>query len=292
MLRNKAGDQLGIYLADSRILTSGSKGFTLQARLGLLLDLTFRCPYEAQPGEVDFASHNFGDSSVQEGFAAADFMVQFALASTLELRVAKLRIAVMDVEGRMAESDLPNGFEDIRAVLDDLRVIEGAAQARFRFPIELGVEERIMIRSLRLLLEGHCVAHPSYTRLAGTLNGVYGPEIEQILNTDPHWMLNTKEPGEITILGQQVVLPTLGMAARVQLEQATIDEIRDAFNRGDAAGTEISFRVLPGDRVRMYLPDRFPTDVPLDITPWEIAGVDQKGLGREGELLGDVGVSD
>ena len=44
VLRNKAGDQLGIYLADSRILTSGSKGFTLQARLGRLLDLNFPMP--------------------------------------------------------------------------------------------------------------------------------------------------------------------------------------------------------------------------------------------------------
>ena len=199
----------------------------------------------------------------------------------------KLRIAVMDIEGRMAQGDLPSGFEDIRAVLDDLKVIEGTTQARFRYPIELGVEERIMIRSLRLMLEGNCVAHPSYTRLVGTLNGVYGPEIEQVLNTDPHWVLDTQGTGrDRRSSGSRSCSRRLGQRRVSSLNNRT----------STRSGTPSAGVTPPVQRSRSgyYLATGYACTCPTASPPMyrstsrrgDIAGVEQKGLGREGELLG------
>jgi hypothetical protein len=42
----------------------------------------------------------------------------------------------------------------------------------------------------------------------------------------------------------------------------------------------VKFEVRPGDRVRLFLSDGVPEDRTLDITPWDIPGVRQKGLVR------------
>jgi hypothetical protein len=285
VLRNKLGIQLGVYLVDLQRYGEGTRGFTVLMRLGSLLDLTFRQPYDLGPSSAHFSTHDFTGASVSDVFEVADFMVQFARASLLEIHAMGKRIAALDVEGRV-ESDLVVGFESVSLLLDDLMVIEGGTGARFRYPADLPIEERIMIRNLRLMLEGHCVAHPLHADVKVTLSGIPDTGFDEVLNTELRWMMQEAEYAELTILGQQVVLPRLSMVAVVRLEQQDVEEIRAAFQRGDAAGMEVTFHGRPGDRVRMFLRDRFPSDAPTEITPWGLRGVDQKGLGPGGELLG------
>jgi hypothetical protein len=284
-LRESAGQQLGMYLVDLRPYTEGTKGFTLLARLGRLLDVTFRCPYDPGSGSIDISARDLTGASVSEVFEVADFMMEFARASTLEILINGERIALIGVEDQVEGGDPMTGFEAMRALLYDLKLIEAETGAKFRFPRGLTIEERIMIRSLRLMLEGHCVAHPRFTSFFGELNGVKSPGFEQVLTTDAHWTMQTREPGELTILGRQIVLPKLAMAAAVSMAKNDIEDIKAAFERGDAAGKRLILHLRPGDRVRMFLPDRFPLDKPLDITPWALPGIDQKGLGPDGELL-------
>jgi hypothetical protein len=100
------------------------------------------------------------------------------------------------------------------------------------------VIDRIMIRSVRLMLEGHCVAHPTATRMTVTLNGDWDDSLEQLFTTDLHWLMHGQEVGELTILGQPIRLPNLSGGAAVYLEQDDVDEIRAAFAAGTAAGLE------------------------------------------------------
>jgi hypothetical protein len=107
----------------------------------------------------------------------------------------------------------------------------------------------------------------------------------EVLSTELRWMMQEAEFAELTILGQQVVLPRLSTVAAVRLEQQDIDEVKAAFQRSDAAGIQLIFRGRPGDRVRLLLRDRFPSDKPTEITPWGIPGVRQLGLRANGEPL-------
>ncbi|WP_457059240.1 hypothetical protein [Kribbella sp. CWNU-51] len=285
IVNDDQGEQLGIYLAETRLLGEGRKGFTLQVKVGRHIEITFRCPTEGGTGGADFITHDVSGASASEVFETADFMVQLAEASTLEIRAEENRIALMDVSGRMSESQLAEGFDEIRATAEDLRAIETATRARFRYPRELDVVERIMIRNLRLMLEGHCVVHPTATRFTVTLMGDWDDKLDQVLTTQLGWMMCVQERGELTILGRTIRLPNLGAAAAVYLEQADVDDLRAAFANGTAAGKVANFQVRPGDRVRLYLADRIAVDQPVDVTPWNLNGVPQKGLGPDGEPL-------
>jgi hypothetical protein len=106
-----------------------------------------------------------------------------------------------------------------------------------------------------------------------------------VLTTELRWMMQASEHSEVTILGQQVVLRNLSVVAAVRLEQQDIDEVKAAFQRGDAAGMELTFHGRPGDRVRIFLRDRFPSNEPTEITPWGIPGIPQQGLRPDGEPL-------
>jgi hypothetical protein len=285
VLRDKVGKQLGVYLANIQRYVEGMKGFTLLMRVGTLLDLTFRHPYDnLGHGVTHLSTHDFTGAAISDAFAVADFMVQFAAASSLEIHAMGKKIAVLDVGDRMVESDLVTGFESIRSLLEDLMVIEAGTGARFRYPSELFDEERIMIRSVCLMLDGHCVAHPSFANVIVTLSG-RDAGFSEVLSTELRWMMQEAEFAELTILGQQVVLPRLSTVAAVRLEQQDIDEVKAAFQRGDAAGIQLIFRGRPGDRVRLLLRDRFPSDKPTEITPWGIPGVRQLGLRANGEPL-------
>jgi hypothetical protein len=253
--------------------------------MGTLLDLTFRLPYDLRPVSVEFSTRDYTGTPSNEAFETADFMAQLGNASTLEIRMLDTKVALMGVEDESAEDHIIEGFTAIRELLYDLKVIEAETKARFRFPDQLSVEERIMIRNLRLMLEGHCVAHPRFTRFLGEVNGIDHPGLKQVLTTNPHWTMQTRERAELKILGQHVVVPMLAMAGLVSLEKARVDDIKAAFETGDAAGMQLIFDVLPGDRIRMFLRDRFPADKPIDITPWGLPGIEQKSLGPDGELL-------
>jgi hypothetical protein len=285
VLRDDENEQLGIFLAETRLLAEGQQGFTLQSKVGRHIEITFRCPRHLVNGAADFITHDVGEAAVNDVFDTADFMTQLAGAATLEIRAEQSRIALMDVTGRASESQPVDGFGEIRAIAEDLKVIEAATRSRFRYPREMTVLERIMIRNLRLMLEGHCVAHPTATRITMTLNGVWDDSLDQLLTTELHWLGHTQGVGELTILGQSIRVSDLGGAAAVYLEQADVDELRAAFAEGTAAGMEVNFRVRSGDRVRLFLGDRIADNQPLDITPWGIAGVKQKGLRPDGRPL-------
>jgi hypothetical protein len=70
VLRDKAGEQLGVYLADIKHYVEGTRGFTLMMRLGNLLDLTFRHPYDPGPGVTHFSTHDFTGVEYPRTFAA------------------------------------------------------------------------------------------------------------------------------------------------------------------------------------------------------------------------------
>lgn len=288
ILRDTDARQVGIYLAESRIVSEGAKGFTLEATINNLVKLLFRWSKIDQTGEFDLSTTPFENSSITAAFDAADYIVQAANATTLEVRVKGQQIGLLGIgDGQITgpADDMVTTFEDIRLLADDLRVIEREAAVRFRVPGIVETEERINIRNLRLLLEGHCVAHPTNTSLTAKLSGDRDDSFDQMLTTDLHWMVGTIEPAGVTVLGQTIMIEKLSHAAAVSLTQDEIAAVNSVFAEGRAAGHPIKWRTKPGDRIRMFIPTRMAPDARLIITPWNIRGVTQQGLGENGERL-------
>jgi hypothetical protein len=280
-------EPLGAYLAEVRLVGEGQLGFTMQIRVAQRVEITFRCPHDtSSPGNADWSTDDLSGVPAGAAFEAADFVVQFRNAATLDILVEETRVAKMDIAGSMAGSDLVEDFKQIRDTAEDLKVIETGTRVRFRYPSELTVLDRIMIRNLRLMLEGHCVAHPTHNRLGAKLSGFYLETLDQVLTPDYGWFMQTGGRAEVILLGQRVPLPALNFLALARPTEGTdLDELKAALRSGNGAGRTLNFELRPGDRVRMYLPDRMLPDQPLDITPWGLPGVNQKGLGPDGTTL-------
>lgn len=170
---------------------------------------------------------------------------------------------------------------EIRVLADDLRVVEAKTLTKFRFPSLISVRDRVEVRNLRLMFEGHCVAQPDATVMNFTLNGTRDDSLDQLLSLDERWLLVTTPPTTMELLGEELVLPPVSRAALVTLSQTELDAATDAFDNGEAAGHIVSFHVRDGDRIRLFMPDERDPSLTVDITPWELTHVEQEGLTRE-----------
>ena len=279
LIVNGPDGRLGIFLADVKLRATGRQGFTLELKVGRHLDLTLRCPNQPSTGDATFSTRDLTGAPIPEVLETTAFLTTVARGSTLEIHAEQRQIAELDLKGpagdlqRMSES-----FEAIRSLSEDLKVIEADTGARFRFPEELAVGQRIMIRSLRLMLEGHCVVHPVASTFRATLNGDRNDNLATVLTTEPKWLMNSFKQATLTILGQQIVVSALSIVALVQLDQAEVDRIRSAFDDDIADGLEIELRLRPGDRPRMFLPNLTTIGPPYEFTPWDLPGVEQTGV--------------
>ncbi len=287
VLTGTAGERLGVFLVNMSPRSHGSRGGILELALGEVLTFTLKIPYdltEQDGSNVKYTFHSAAGRPVTEVFEVADFIVKLGASATCALYSNGGHIITMDILNR-SPGELVDDFQRLRLLTDDLRVIETEAATRFRVPAEIVAEERVQIRNLRLMLEGHCVAHPTATSMTIHLNGERDGSLDQFLNTDPKWMLFTGERASIEILGQTIALPALSYAAHFLLSQTELDAAENAFETGTAENHPVVLQTRPGDRVRMFLPDRRDPNLPVDITPWGIEGIYQKGLAPDGEPL-------
>jgi hypothetical protein len=235
---------------------------------------------------MDVSTGPWNGASPTAAFEAADFLLKFDLAATLEVRVKGQRLGLMSVErakfgGPVA--DLLIAFDEIRLLADDLRVIERESGARFRIPDVTEAEDRIGIRNLRLLYEGHCVAHATWSSFTAQLSGRRDKSLDQLLDTERRWFVRQLEPAIVGILGQEIEVSQLNYTAAVALTQQEIDDVNAAFDEGRAEGHRVTWETAPGDRIRIYMPDRVGQDQQLVIRPWGLRGITQQGLDENGE---------
>ena len=282
-LTNEDGDVLGNYLTKSHGVGSGRSGYTFEVALGSLLSLTFQAPYESGgSGRVDFSFADVTGTKISEVLEATDFVCQLPIASRLEISVGDSRLALIDIQGKTDQPWMAD-YRQSRSVAEDLLVIESQTKARFRYPARIDAEERVMIRNLRLMFEGHCVAHPTWTTINAELTGQRDSGLDGLLTLDPKWMLRTSESAMIPLLGQNLSLKNLGIGGVFGFDPGHLQNILSAFEEGTANGMSIQMRCRPGDRIRMFLGDHFNPSQPLEITPWGIDGIKQKGLTAAGD---------
>lgn len=177
-------------------MARGVEGITLQAQVGQYIELQFQCPYRSgSAGSVDLNISDLSGAPVTEAFEAADFMTGLSQGELLQIRAGNQPVAALDLSGRKADDVIDERFESIRMVADDLKVIESHTKARFRYPSELSVIDRIMIRNVRLMLEGHCVVHPVANQFNATLDDSAGQGLRPLLTTSPGWLVATQAVG-------------------------------------------------------------------------------------------------
>lgn len=85
-------------------------------------------------------------------------------------------------------------------------------------------------------------------------------------------------------------LNNLGLASIFTFEPDHLKALLSAFEEGTASGMQLRMRCRPGDRIRRFLADRSDRNQPLEITPWSIPGINEKGLTASGDpVTGEAG---
>lgn len=285
VLTGATGERLGVFLVNACLRSHANKGSTYEVTFGEVLTLTLRVPFDLNDqtvGGIDFSFNGAAGRATTDLFEVADFIVKLGEAATCALRVNGQQVIGMNTSARIP-IDLVDEFRQLRLLADDLRVIEAQAHTKFRFPAQVEARERVDIRNVRLMLEGHCVADPIANCITAQLSGDRDEAFDQLLTTDARWLRATKEPGQFEILGQSIIFPQLSYVGYVFLTGDELDAISRAFDEHSAHGHPVTLRMRPRDRVRMFLPDRRDPNLPVDITPWDVEGIYQKGLDSEGE---------
>jgi hypothetical protein len=285
VLTDDAGEVLGIYLARIRGAGKGREGFTFEVAVGSLLSMTFRAPHQmGQAGEADFSFAEATGAGIRDLFDATDFVCQLGAATRLQVKTGDAQVVLMDVAGQLNRSWV-NDYRQVRAIADDLLVIEAETKARFRYPARIDAEERVMIRNIRLMLEGHVVAHPTWTTLTAQLTGIREEGLDRLLTVDPYWIVRSNEWATLPLLGQEIKLSEFCIGGIVTLEPGHLQEVQAALAAGTANGMTLRMSCRSGDRLRMYLGGRIDQHRTLEITPWNIEGINQMGLTVDGKPL-------
>lgn len=172
----------------------------------------------------------------------------------------------------------------LREVADDLTYLEREFHREFAFPAAVTALQRVDLRVLRLLLEGHAVCGPYAQRLhldvkPGMLND---PSFRGLLET-PHQILSVHDedmpvPWIIDAIQEQ------GDIAKVEIREPmglyfpemvaeNANEVRDALSRGE--GTRLNLHSPSGLRPRSYLPGRMHPTATIELHPWGLTGIDE-----------------
>jgi hypothetical protein len=235
-LIDDTGEVLGIYLARARGAGRGREGFTFEVALGSLFSMTFRAPYQTgQTGGADFSFAEATGAGIRDLFEATDFVCQLAAASRLQVMTGDAQVILMDVHDRLDKSSV-NNYRQVRGIADDLLVIEAETKTDFRYPARIDAEERVMIRNLRLMLEGHCVAHPTWIAMTTKLTGQREEGLERLLTTDPQWVIRSSESATVPLLGQDIKLKQFCIGGIFVLEPDHLHEVQTALDEGTADG--------------------------------------------------------
>lgn len=272
---------IGSYFTRGQFITHGGQGVTLKIIHTHLLAMSYRIPYQVGPGGgVDFSFEDVSGAKVQDVFGATDFACQLAVAHRLRLRTPDGQLALIDVTGRF-ESSVINDYKFIRSVADDLLVIENRTHVKFRYPQTLDSEDRINIRNVRLMLEGHCVAHPTYNVFTMHLSGTRDDGLDRLLTEEPFWLIRQTDEATLNLLDVDIKIKNLCFGGIFTIDPDELSRINTALDRGEAAGMRLRLRCRPKDRIRMLISDD-PPAAPREIEPWNLDGFNQKGLRADG----------
>jgi hypothetical protein len=127
------------------------------------------------------------------------------------------------------------------------------------------------------MLEGHVVAHPTANCANFTITGEPDAAFRELLDGQPRWFQWHVSQAEETVLGKTIRLQQLAIGGPCFLDDASIQALQTAFATQSTEGLGITLRVDANDRLRTWLPDRVAPDKPLDVTPWDIRGIEQPG---------------
>ena len=250
------------------------------------------CTFYSQGLEFGMPSEASGDGwltfevkkpncSVAEAIGITDLMNDMETAGRLEVRVEGLPLATFAANPIPATAMAGRTY--FRQLAEDLQVIqECAPKARFQMPEELTVIDRLEIRNVRMMLEGHVVVHPQFNVFTFTLSGQDPETVADMLSQPGHFMVSPEDDIQLVeILGRQIRVPAIrALIANAKL----VDEadLRKAIAEGKATNKQSKIQAAKGENGRLFMPARLADpDARLVPTPWGLSVIAQVRISED-----------
>jgi hypothetical protein len=281
VMTDAADAEIDRFLVRGRGLNAGIEGFILEVEVSSRLKVLFSVPAkEGTPAGMDMTLEPVNGVKISEVLEIRRYLHGLSNACHVQVQANDKFSFELKLNERVRSSEWRADYKPVWLLAEDLHVIEQKGGVQFRYPTgAVAADERVKIRNLRLVLDGHAVALPYANILSAALQGDQTSEGNPLLESRYVW-LRFDLPGdnERTVLGKTVQVP-MRLAGLVQLRPGDAPEARAALNEG--RGREeipVTLHTRPNDRLRMYLAgSRFDTEEPV-ITPWELPGINQDGI--------------
>lgn len=165
-------------------------------------------------------------------------------------------------------------LEDLNALADDLETIGRDISADLTIPPSMSTHDRIWLRCVRLMLDGHVVMSPDVTSFDVTLEDAGDPGLRTLLDQPAGQLILTQEPWNPTIADMELKLPH----ARFWHPNAGVSDrehVAEQLRAGKTVSTSI--RTQDGTTFRLLMPGRVKNSTePLRPVAWGLRDIPEK----------------
>lgn len=252
----------------------GSRGGTLHTSFRHCLTIDWRIPDGTGAGGAEFSFSMGAAESAADALAVMRLLRVLRPGCSVEVLVDGHSAFLCNLTG--AIEDWTDDVTD--SLVDDLAFLERELSLSVKVPEEVTVEERLMVRIARMVLEGRCAIWPFTDTLAGELNGTLDDGVRMTMS-GPFAFSMTAEGFTINFSGSSYEIGDVQLV-HPHTEIPRASEHLAALERGDGAGRRVEFRAGDETPFRIFSPARWAerwqdSDRLLRPEPWGLPGVDE-----------------
>lgn len=251
----------------------GREGSALEIRFEDALDVTVCVPFtDGMDGAVTTRLHLNGVSP-ENTRRCVNTVLQLHEAETAEITLDGLTLGKVGSIAANGDASYIRELRTVSEAADDLAAIQRQTGVYFPMPDEIEGHERLWMRTIRLMLDGHAAPVPR-----SVYRGVARADLDPAAILDEGALAIMMPGNEVTIAGHPVPLDPFYIYHPHVLFSGVSESLADV-SKGVTHPRQ--FEVRPADESAFvaYLPNRLDPVAEVS-TPWAITGVEDPPLTR------------
>lgn len=257
----------------------------MRLRLFNILRITLKMPHDhAKPVDARISANNVG-ASLGDIVDAADFYLQIYESAHMDLLLEDGTQFLGFGSTGLIGGDTNPTLDDIRYDRDfaaDLDKVQRVFHQRFPMPPSTTVSERIMIRAIRLLIEGNRTTLPDFNVIEMTVLGTQPSEaLQPLIDQEARAMWGQVSPMTLSALGNDFTFDSLTIGAP-EVRLINPEVLMAEYEAGTFTEHKVKLQPARGGFFSAVAPQYVADpDRPLELTPWDMPGVTEPGCGPE-----------